>query len=53
MKKIAFFLSAIFVFLCMAFSAWAVPTTWEVSKNYVPPYYISVMNGQFVVFGFG
>lgn len=46
MKKVVLFLSSIFIFLCMAFSAWAVPTTWEVSKNYVPPYYISFMNGQ-------
>ena len=53
MKKVVLFVSAIFVFLFMAFSAWAVPTSWEVSENYVPPYYISYMNGQFLYLDLG
>jgi hypothetical protein len=53
MKKVALFLSVLSVSLCVVFSAWAVPTTWEVTKNYAPPYYISVMNGQLLYLDLG
>jgi hypothetical protein len=53
MKKILLFLCALVVFLCMSFSAWAVPTTWEVTENYLPPYYISFMNGKLLYLDLG
>lgn len=53
MKKVALFLSVLSVSLCMVFSAWAVPTTWEVTKNYVPSYYINALNGQLLYLNLG
>jgi hypothetical protein len=45
MKKIIV-ASILALVLAISGTAMAIPTTWEVTENYAPPYYINVMNGK-------